>query len=68
MSRIRQAGACLSSERGLVEHRDASIDRINRILDEQRGDLKLRDLIEGESEKLMDEALSAEQKEIDSQI
>ncbi|SDH50419.1 hypothetical protein SAMN05216338_101012 [Bradyrhizobium sp. Rc2d] len=46
----------------------ASIERINGILDEQRGDLKLRDLIEGESEKLMDETLVSEQKEVDSQI
>ena len=45
-----------------------SIERINGILDEQRGDLKLRDLIEGESEKLMDSTFAAEEKEIDLQI
>ncbi|MGY4598548.1 putative nucleic acid-binding Zn-ribbon protein [Bradyrhizobium sp. GM22.5] len=45
-----------------------SIARINSILDEQRGDLKLRDLIEGESEKLMDGAIASEQKEIDAEI
>jgi hypothetical protein len=45
-----------------------SINRINGILDEKRGELKLRDLIEGESERLMDATFTAEEKEIDSQI
>jgi hypothetical protein len=45
-----------------------SIARINSILEERRGELKLRDLIEGESEKLMDDAFSAEEKDIDSKI
>lgn len=45
-----------------------SIERINNILDERRGELKLRDLIEGESEKLMDVAFAEEEKEIDAKI
>ncbi len=45
-----------------------SIARINNILDERRGELKLRDLIEGESEKLMDVAFAEEEKEIDAKI
>ncbi|MHC2858988.1 putative nucleic acid-binding Zn-ribbon protein [Bradyrhizobium diazoefficiens] len=58
----------IASQKGRLGQFSDSIVRINSILDEQRGDLKLRDLIEGESEKLMDGAIASEQKEIDSQI
>jgi hypothetical protein len=44
------------------------ITRINSLLDEQRGDLKLRDLIEGESERLVDAALNDENRDLDAKI
>jgi chromosome segregation ATPase len=65
---VEAVDAEIFAEKERLRHFASSIDSINKILDEQRGDLKLRDLIEGESEKLMDETLAAEQKEIDSQI
>jgi hypothetical protein len=65
---IEAVDAQMAAERERLSSFTSSIVGINKILDEQRGELKLRDLIEGESEKLMDEALSAEEKEIDSQI
>ena len=65
---IEEVDAQLSAEKERLRSFSGSIERINGILDEQRGELKLRDLIEGESEKLMDDAFAAEEKEIDSQI
>jgi len=65
---IDAVDAQISSEKQKLGSFASSIDKINSILDEQRGELKLRDLIEGESERLMDATLSAEEKEIDSQI
>lgn len=38
------------------------------MLDEQRGDLKLRDLIESESERLVDAALDGENRDLDTKI
>jgi hypothetical protein len=65
---IGAADAEITAEKARLSHFAGSIERINKILDEQRGELKLRDLIEGESEKLMDETFAAEQKEVDAQI
>ncbi|SRR6266851_5329642 len=65
---IDAVDAQISSEKQKLGSFASSIDKINSILDEQRGELKLRDLIEGESERLMDATFTAEQKEIDSQI
>ncbi|WP_051310560.1 hypothetical protein [Bradyrhizobium sp. Cp5.3] len=67
-SDINAVDAEIAAAKEQIGHFSASMERINGILDEQRGDLKLRDLIEGESEKLMDETIASEQKEIDSQI
>jgi hypothetical protein len=58
----------ISFEKEKLQSFNGYIDRINRILEEQRGELKLQDLIEGESERLMDDTLAAEQKDIDSSI
>ena len=62
---IEAVDAQISSEKEWLRSFSSSIERINGILDEQRGELKLRDLIEGESEKLMDDTFAAEEKEID---
>jgi hypothetical protein len=58
----------LSAEKEKLHSFSASIQRINNILDEQRGELKLRDLIKGESEKLMDVTFAEEERDIDAQI
>lgn len=65
---IETVDAQISAASERLRSFSASIGRINGILDEQRGELKFRDLIEGESEKLMDGAFVAEEKEIDAQI
>src|SRR6267142_1053353 len=65
---IEVVDAQISEQKERLRTSSGSIERINGILDEQRGELKLRDLIEGESEKLMDSTFAAEEKEIDSQI
>ncbi|PSO32709.1 hypothetical protein C7G41_05245 [Bradyrhizobium sp. MOS002] len=45
-----------------------NIQRINALLDEERGELKLRDLIAGESERLVDIALTEEHRDLDATI
>jgi len=65
---IEVVDAQIAAEKERLRSFSSSIERINGILDEQRGELKLRDLIEGESERLIDDTFAAEGKEIDSQI
>lgn len=65
---IDSVDAKISAESERLRSFSSSVERINGILDEQRGELKLRDLIEGEGERLMDYTFAAEEKEIDSQI
>ena len=65
---IEAVNAQISQEKEKMGSFASSLERINGILDEKRGKLKLRDLIEGESERLMDATFTAEEKEINSQI
>lgn len=65
---IEGVNAQISIEKNKTGSFADSINRINGILDEKRGELKLRDIIEGESERLMDATFTAEEKELDSQI
>jgi hypothetical protein len=65
---IEQVDAQIIAEKEKLRSFTGSIERINKILDEQRGELKLRDLIEGESEKLVDVTLAEEEKSIDAEI
>jgi hypothetical protein len=44
---------------------DEDIRAIEAILDETKGDLRLRDILESESERLVDEAFASERHEID---
>ncbi len=44
------------------------IQRINALLDEKRGELKLRDLIAGESERLVEIAITKEHRDLDAKI
>lgn len=65
---VETVDAQIVAEKERLRTFSGSVERINAILDEQRGEVKLRDLIEGESEKLMDDTFAAEEKEIESQI
>lgn len=65
---IEEIETQIAIEKKKLNSFEDSIARINRILDEQRGEIKLRDLIQGESEKLMDNTIEAERKGIDAQI
>lgn len=44
------------------------IDRINDLLDEQRGEIKLRDMLKDESERIVDATIYAERGTIDESI
>jgi hypothetical protein len=65
---IAKVDEAISLERTKFDNLADNIDRISAILNEQRGDLKLRDLIEGESERMVDNAIAAEQSDINMKI
>jgi|SRR6267378_4003918 len=56
------------AERAKFETFGEHITRINDMLGEERGELKLRDLIKGESERMVDTAIGAERTDINSKI
>jgi hypothetical protein len=58
----------IAAERAKFSSFTEEIARINSLLDEQRGALKLRDLIEGESARLIDVALDDENRDLDAKI
>lgn len=58
----------IREQRGHFDTFGDQIGEINRLLDEERGDVKLRDLLEGESERLVDEAIASELSSLDDQI
>jgi hypothetical protein len=58
----------IAAERAKFEAFGGHITRINNILSEERGELKLRDLIEGESERMVDTAIAAERTDINFKI
>lgn len=55
----------IAEQRQAYKQSDQRIIAIQAILDEQRGDIKLRDLIEGESERMVDEAIEVERRLLD---
>jgi hypothetical protein len=57
----------IAEQRQAYERSDQQIVAIQSILDEQRGDIKLRDLIEGESERMVDSAIEAERQTLDTE-
>lgn len=65
---IAKVDEAISLERAKFEDLADNVERINSILNEQRGELKLRDLVEGESERLVDDAIAAEQSDINTKI
>lgn len=52
-------------ERGRFESFDNDIIPIEAILNEAKGDLRLRDILESESERLVDDAFASERRDID---
>ncbi len=58
----------IAVERSKLELFAEEIMRINALLDERRGDVRLRDLIEGESERLIDETLANENRDLGTKI
>ncbi|AZS20002.1 hypothetical protein [Caulobacter sp. FWC26] len=58
----------ITEQRAKFDGFSDQIGSINRLLDEQRGDVRLRDLLEGESERLVDEAIASELSSLDEQI
>jgi hypothetical protein len=55
-------------ERSKFEAFGVHIDRINVMLGEERGELKLSDLIRGESERMVDSTIDAERTELNVKI
>lgn len=58
----------ISSEREKFREFDHSLKRINALLDEERGELKFRDLVESESERRVDDAILRERKDLEGKI
>ncbi|UYO48401.1 hypothetical protein KQX64_21095 [Rhodopseudomonas palustris] len=65
---IAEVDEIIALERAKFENLAENVERINSILNEQRGELKLRDLVEGESERMIDDAIAAEQSDINTKI
>jgi hypothetical protein len=65
----RQDLAQVDQEIGVEKQRFTSFDQdilaIEEILDETKGELSLRDILESESERLVDEAFASERRDID---
>lgn len=58
----------IAGQRAAFNDFTAQIAEIQALLDEQRGAVKLRDLIQGESERLVDSAIDIERKGLDEEI
>lgn len=58
----------ISAQLNLLKQYSGKIDKINAILDETRGDVKLRDMLEDESERILEVTIGEEFRLIDSQI
>jgi hypothetical protein len=65
---IETIDAQIIQERTKLDSFTVEIERINGLLDAQRGEIKLRDLIEGESERLIDVALREENRGLDAAV
>jgi len=67
-SELAQIDEKIGAEKLKFGEFEGQIASINAVLDEQRGEVKLRDIIQGESERLVDAALDGEAKSIDGSI
>lgn len=57
----------ISEKRGEFSAADQQVKAIQDVLDQERGEVKLRDLIEGESERMVDGAIQVERDALDLQ-
>ncbi len=55
----------ISEQRGVFADAAQQVKAIQNVLDQERGEIKLRDLIEGESERMVDSAIQAERDALD---
>lgn len=60
--------AQIAEVRAELESHTRDISDIQKLLEEKRGDIKLRDLVEGESERLLDATISDQRQQLDAQI
>jgi hypothetical protein len=65
---LAQVDVLIGERRGMFESFADQISEIQLLLDEQRGEVKLRDLIEGESERLVDSAIASERALLDEEV
>ena len=65
---IKGVDDAISFERQKFSEFDQNLKRITAILDEERGELKLRDLVESESERRVDDAISQERKGLQGKV
>lgn len=65
---LENTDARIALQKAVFSDFSKQISDIQTLLDEQRGDVKLRDLIEGESERLVDTAIENERKVLDAEI
>lgn len=65
---LTQVDALIEERRRTFEDFATQIAEIQSLLDEQRGEVKLRDLIEGESERLVDSAIESERSILDEEV
>ena len=65
---IKGVDDAISFERQKFSEFDQNLKRITAILDEERGELKLRDLVASESERRVDDAISQERKGLQGKV
>ena len=60
--------ASIRQQRTVFDDFGGQVAEIQALLDEQRGDVKLRDLVQGESERLVDSAITTERATLDAEV
>lgn len=65
---LAETDVLIAAEKRRFDALQANIDPIDSLLNETLGDVKLRDIIEGESERLIDETLDAELAQLNELI
>lgn len=58
----------IRQHRAVFDDFSGQVTEIQTLLEEQRGEVKLRDLVEGESERLVDSAIDTERSALDAEI
>lgn len=65
---LAQVDAEIGRQRQIFDDFGKQVAEIQSLLDEERGEVKLRDLIEGESERLVDGAIETERAALDAEV